>query len=308
MEKNMNYNFENLEKRVNEMLFLSDLKRIKKTLEQIDGPTICVGVGGSSVVAEYASKILSKKNNIIAVAKEPRDLLYENIKQFENVLLCSYSGKNYGVDISLNNSLNRYLLSNNSSDIKGVKVMSYKTEMEREKSFISLASTLMPMAILLSYYLDSDDREIYDSLTKYDYSSEIDRNDIYEIMTGKDTSCASKFLESTFVESGIGVPIIHDKYSYCHGRSTLSYTRNNALIYFYRYTELDNLILEEASKYYSKIILLNQNYGDSLIDDFNLTIKAMYLTKAIAEKKNVDLSDTNYSPIVKKLYRYRGRM
>lgn len=308
MEKNMIFNFENLEKRVIEALSLSDLKKIKQMLKRIEGPTICVGVGGSSVVAEYASKILSKKNNIIAVAKEPRDLLYENINQFQNVFLCSYSGNNYGVDLSFNNSLDKYLLTNNQDDRKRAKVLSYKTEIAKERSFISLASTLMPMAILLSYYLDSDDREIYDSLTKYDYSDQVDRNDIYEIMTGKDTSSASKFLESTFVESGIGVPIIHDKYSYCHGRSTLSYTRNNTLIYFNRYTELDNLILNEAQQYYPKIISLNQNYSDPIIDDFNLTIKAMYLSKALAELKNVDLSSVNYSPLVKKLYKYKGTL
>lgn len=45
------------------------------------------------------------------------------------------------------------------------------------------------------------------------------------------------------VESGIGLPIIHDKYSYCHGRSTLATTNNNIAIYFNLNTELDKLLL-----------------------------------------------------------------
>lgn len=34
----------------------------------------------------------------------------------------------------------------------------------------------------------------------------------------------------------------------------------------------------------------------------------MYLTKFIAEKKFKDLSKVEYSPIVKKLYRFKGKI
>ena len=33
----------------------------------------------------------------------------------------------------------------------------------------------------------------------------------------------------------------------------------------------------------------------------------MYLTKYIAESKNMDLSGVDYNPIVKKLYKYNGK-
>jgi hypothetical protein len=36
--------------------------------------------------------------------------------------------------------------------------------------------------------------------------------------------------------------------------------------------------------------------------------QSMYLTKQIAEEKNIDLSKIEYSPIVKKLYKYNGEI
>jgi len=39
-----------------------------------------------------------------------------------------------------------------------------------------------------------------------------------------------------------------------------------------------------------------------------MLIQSMYLTKYIAEKKSKDLSKVEYSPIVKKLYRYSGKI
>jgi hypothetical protein len=41
------------------------------------------------------------------------------------------------------------------------------------------------------------------------------------------------------VEAGIGIPIVHDKYSYCHGRSTLGVNYNGIAVYYNRNTEFD---------------------------------------------------------------------
>ena len=184
--------------------------------------------------------------------------------------------------------------------------LQYKGSLPKEKSFISLAATLTPMAILLDYYLDGDWENLYDSL--YSYKFDIDNSNTYEIMSGYDTSSASKFLESTMVESGIAVPVVHDKYSFCHGRSTLGYRFDNSLIYFNRRNKLDQTLLEELKDHYQQIIILDGNYSDYVVDDFNLTVKSMYLAKAIAEAKGCDLSGVEYSPIVKKLYKYNDKM
>ena len=63
MEKNMKENFEKIESRVFYSLYNTDLERINYELSKITEPTLISGVGGSSVVAEYASKILNKKNS-----------------------------------------------------------------------------------------------------------------------------------------------------------------------------------------------------------------------------------------------------
>lgn len=133
-------------------------------------------------------------------------------------------------------------------------------------------------------------------------------SDIYEIFSGYDTSTASKYLESTMVESGIGIPIIHDKYSYCHGRSTLSINYDAVAIYYNRNTEFDKIMLEELKSYYKTIIIIDSKFQDEILDDYQMFIQSMYLSKYIAEKKSKDLSNVEYSPIVKKIYKYNDEI
>ena len=306
MEERMLKNFELLRCRVIDSLTVSNLKEIREELRSINGITACVGVGGSNVVSDYASKILTKKNNALAFNKEPRDLLYEDISKYQSILVCSYSGNNYGVEVSFRNNSNKYLLSSNKTNNADVRNIRYLNAIEKEKSFVSLAATLIPMGILLNYYLDGSLDEIHDCLLQHEF--EVDGDSVFEIMGGCDVSCASNFLESTMVESGIAIPVVHDKYSYCHGRSTLAYHNENSLIYFERGKELDALLLKEASINYKKTIILKGRYTDPIIDDFYLTVKAMYLAKSLAEKKGMSLSKVNYSPVVKTLYKYKGTM
>ena len=109
-------------------------------------------------------------------------------------------------------------------------------------------------------------------------------------------------------EAGLGLPIVHDKYGYCHGRSTLSINYNNISIYLNRDTELDKLLIEELKKYYKDVIVISSKEKDRVKADFDMLVKSMYLTKYIAEEKNKDLSGVDYNPIVKKLYRYKGEL
>lgn len=302
MEKNMKENFLKLESRVIDSLNKTDLERINYELSKLDMPTLVSGVGGSSVVSEYASKILQSKNHIITRNTEPRDFNYIDLSLYSNVLSCSYSGNNYGVQLAFNNSLNHYLLASKPNE--NATNLIYKTD-DSEKSFISLAATLIPCSIMLNYYLSNDIDAIINNMSKYEYN--FDTNcDAYEIFTGIETNTLSKYLESTMTESGIGIPIVHDKYSYCHGRSTISTIYNNNAIYFNTNTELDKVYLEELYKYYKDVIIID--CGNNYIDEYKSLIKCMYLTKYIAENKNIDLSGVDYSPIVKKLYYYKGNL
>ncbi len=304
MEKNMKINFDFLKERVVDSLDHSDLEFIRKKLSELDEPTIFSGVGGSSVVSEFGSKVINSKNKIVSINSEPRDFIYRNNNGFKNVVACSYSGNNYGVELSFLRNLRKYLLSNNSFDDKDVTYLKYDTTIDKERSFISLGATLIPVSILMDYYLDGKDSIMLDSIEEKSFDFPID--DIFEIYSGYDTSSASKYLESTMVESGIGIPIVHDKYSYCHGRSTLARNYKGTAIYFNRNTEFDKFMLEELKKYYEIIIVIDSKFDDKILDDYQMLIQSMYLTKYIAENKGKDLSKVDYSPIVKKLYKYNG--
>ena len=309
MEKNMNINFACLKDRVLDALDKTDLEYIRNELLQLKEPTIVSGVGGSSVVSEIVSKVIRKKNEIITKNMEPRDFNYDNLKGYKNVLSCSYSGNNYGVDLAFNNNLKHYLLSNNAFNDLNTTYLTYNTSIEKERSFISLGATLIPITIVMDYYLNGQKKFLLEQIQSIKIDNNIDiQTDIYEIFTGYDTSMTSKYLESTMVESGIGIPIIHDKYSYCHGRSTTAINCKSNVIYLNRDTDLDKLLIDELLQYHKLILVIDSKFKDDLLDDYQMLIKAMYLTKFIANQKQKDLSKVNYSPIVKKLYKYNGKI
>lgn len=307
MEKNMKINFEYLKRRVEDAFDKTDLEFIRRNLLELKKPTIVSGVGGSSVVSTFGAKIINQKNHIITQSSEPRDFIYQNLSGFKNVISCSYSGKNYGVDLSFANDLKKYLLSNNSFDNSDVTYLEYKTTIDKERSFISLGATLIPISILLDYYLDGNANRILELIepTTFTFDTE---SDIYEIFSGYDTSTSAKYLESTLVESGLAIPIVHDKYSYCHGRSTLSTVQRSNAIYFNRETDFDKMMLEELKPYYNGIIVISSPAKDQVEADFHMLVQSMYLTKYLAEQREKDLSKVDYSPITKKLYTYKGAL
>ena len=307
MEKNMNVNFDFLKERVVDSLDKTDLEFIRNELSKLEKPTLVSGVGGSSVVSEFGAKVINSKNGIVSVNSEPRDFIYRNNDAFSNVIACSYSGDNYGVKRAFLNGLKKYLLSNNSYDDNDVTYLKYDTSVDKERSFISLGATLIPVSILMDYYLNGKNNQMLDSIheTSFDFDLE---SDIYEIFSGYDTSTSSKYLESTMVESGIGIPIVHDKYSYCHGRSTFGINYKGIAIYYNRNTEFDRMMLEELKKYYRVIIIIGSRFEDPILDDYQMLIQSMYLTKHIAQERQKDLSKVKHSLIVEKLYRYNGQI
>lgn len=304
MQKNMKVNFEYLKGRVVDALNNTDTKYINYELSKLYKPTLVNGVGGSSVVSDFGAKVLSVKNSIVVRNTEPRDMIYMDKSGYSNVIVCSYSGNNFGVDLSFDNNLKKYLLSRNTNE--DAVNLQYKTTIDNERSFISLGATLIPISVLINYYLNGDE-SFLDDIEECVFSFDTEC-DVYEIFSGYDTSTTSKYLESTMVESGIGIPIVHDKYSYCHGRSTMSINNNSIAIFLNRNTELDRLLLREISKYYKNVIVIDGKYKDMILDDYQMLVQAMYLTKFIAESKSKDLSKVEYSPLCKTLYKCKFTM
>lgn len=304
----MEENFKLLFDRIIDTLETTDLIKIKKQLENIKGNTIFVGSGGSKVVATFASKVLNGSN-----VKSSRDLNYMDLNNIDNIMIFSYSGIGYTIENLLKNNKKIYLFTNGNKEYENVENIKYNSSLKKEHSFISLASTLMPMTILYNYYKNLEINHlklILNDMFEKAKNINIESNNVYEILTGYDTLTASTYLESTMVESGIAVPIIHDKYDYCHGRTTTSYKSHNGLIYYENTKELDKLLLENLSKYYTEIIKIEKYYSDDFVidNDYYATIKSMYLTKKLAENKQIDLSKIEYSPLVKKLYYFKGEM
>ncbi len=304
MKDNMNDNFSKLQARVFDSIGKTDLLAIRNILSTIKDPTLVSGVGGSSVVSLFLSKVLSAKNNIICEDVTPRDLNYKNLQGFKNIIVCSYGGLNYGVTTAFNHDLTKYLLARNTKD--EIINLQYQND-DLEKSFISLAATLIPMTISLMYYLDNDPTIIYEILNSSPQFDFID-HDIYEILTGYETSTAARFMESTLVEAGLAIPILHDKYDYCHGRTTLGFQQDHGLLFFNNHNELDQLYSEILNHAYHNIITIDRKYDDHIINDYYFTYISMLLCKKIAEQKGKDLSNVSYSPLVKKLYFYKGEM
>jgi hypothetical protein len=282
---------------------------INSKLKQIKNNVICVGVGGSYNVSEYARIVFNIKNKCISVNMSPRDLLYEDISNFENIFMCSHSGNNYGVKIISNIDKNVYLLTSKNKRLKNINILQYKNKIEKIDSFISIDNTLIPMSMLLKYYLNKDIKYLIIDMFNNIDSFSISYNDNFEVMSGLDTKVASTCLESSFVESGLANITIHDKYSFCHGRSTLPYSRKSTLIYLTRGNkELDNLILKRAKELYTEIVILESNYNDIVIDNFNLTLKALYLMKYLAKLKGIDLSKIKHIYNISELYYFEGEM
>ncbi len=287
-----------------------DIDDIIESLTNIRGNTICVGSGGSKVVAEYAKEVLSVANSCITICLDPRDLTYADLTHFDNIFIASYSGSNFGVKRSILESKNNYLLSKRKTHINNENLLHY--ELENESSFVSLKATMIPMAIMLKYYLQDQFKDILDDIfNNLDINLLLNIDTEYvNIFTGVDSASCASFLESTFAESSIAVPLIHEKYSYCHGRSTINRRHDSSAIYLRNMNkDLDNSLISVLEIQMKNYVVLDSKYEDSIIDDFYLTLQCLILICNIAKVKKVDLKKIKYDKdAVRKLYYFKGSM
>ncbi len=282
-----------LEKDITESLEQTNLNEIFEKLNQIKSPIICSGVGGSMPCAVFASKIFQEKN-YISYTLELLEIL-QNPNQKLPILLFSHSGKNYGIKKVIKNKENTYLMTTRKSKIDKEITLKYQ-ENKKEKSFISIKSTLISMSILLMY-----------TKRKLKFPKQIRYNipefQTIEILKDANTKTAATYLESTFIEANIAPVIVHDKYSFCHGRTTSTYYQDNLIIYLIsKKTALDENLLNALQKYQKKIIILDVNEQDPVLADFELTIQGLTLLIQIAEQKKIDLCNINYAPFASELY------
>lgn len=283
---------------------------ISSKLESINSNTIIIGSGGSKVVANFLASILERKNRIITRVIDARDLRFTCLDNFPNIFIVSYSGSNYGVKSSILEDKNVYLLSTRKTKISKEELLHY--EVKTENSFISLEATLIPASILLRYYLKDKFAiildEVFSCIDEY-LNLEIKGNYL-NIFSGIDTSASEEFITSTLVEAGIKVPLVHNKYSYCHGRSTINIEHNASSIYLgYKNSDLDKSLKDVIDKTMESYLILESRFEDHVIDDYYFLLQSMVLLINIACSKKINLRNIKYDKeAVKKLYYFKGSM
>ena len=302
----MNYDtmescFASLNNKVNDAIANTDLDLFFRRLDEIKGPTLVCGVGGSSVVAFFLSKVLREKKHMICSFAFPRDLKYMDLSGYENVISVSYSGNNIGAEVMFATDLKKYLLTGNPRE--DCNNIVYR--MMKEESYVSISATIVPMSLILLYY--RTDPSVLREILNEDIHTD-SNNRFYEVMSGYETSTASIMLESSLTESGMAACVIHDKYNYCHGRINLSRHSDADLIFFRMDNELDDLLDENLKDHYKKIITIPRKYEDDVINDFHSTLMSLKLIRDIARNKGKDISAMDELSDNDVFYRFNGNM
>lgn len=311
----------------------NDIREMLYELTIQNQPTLIMATGGSKVIAYYVQLIIERLGltGIICEVIEPRDYFYKtNRKMFSNLIAISASGNTNGINEALLDFRgNKYLISENKKE-NNYQVISWGNQLyDKEKSFISLAASLGPITLFLdcttSINLELGSVEIKEINVRikellFKSREKINKLDVdfkdtslIQIMSGYETKTSSSVLESNLVEVGLVSPVIHDKGSFCHGRSNLLFQYPNSKIIYltHELRELDNLLLDSINSEYSNISIFDTNDLDENIfwKEYYLILQMYFLSKKIAADKNIDLTQPEYNPtLVKRLYEFKGDM
>jgi len=301
IDETMQECFSKMNQRIYDSLQETDLKQINQILSQIKTPTLTTAVGGSSVVSCFAAKVLAKKNKIIAHDVLARDMKYMNLDGWDNVISCSYSGNNIGVDAAFNNNLNKYLFSGNKKD--NTIALQY-TVKDEECSYVSIAGTFIPLSILFLYYTDGNISLLKEILQSKPNIKMAKNTEQVEVIYGFENKTATTLLESSFIEGGLASVVLSEKYNYCHGRCMYNHLYPHDCIYFDGDSTLDEIMKKEFKSFYSSLTLIKNKYDDEVINDFYNAYQVLYLVKDLAEKQNKDISLKKVPDISETLYRF----
>ena len=311
----------------------NDIRKMLYELTVDSKPTLIMATGGSKVIAYYLQLIIERLGltGIICEVIEPRDYFYKaNINMFSNLIAISASGNTNGINEALLDFKgNKYLITENKKE-SNYQVISWGNEIyDKEKSFISLATSLGPISLLLDSTISlnleissNEIKRINNRIKKLLSRSreKIDRLNInfkdtslIQIMSGYETKTSASVLESNLTEVGLASPVIHDKGSYCHGRSNLLFQYPNSRIIYLSHglKKLDDLLIDSIHSEYSNISVFDTNdLSDNIFwKEYYLILQMYFLSKKIAEDKNIDLTQPEYNPtLVNKLYKFKGEM
>lgn len=137
--------------------------------------------------------------------------------------------------------------------------------------------------------------------------------DLVQIMSGYETRVSGSVLESNLTESGILIPVLHDKGSFCHGRSNLlfQYPESKFIYLTHGRKQLDFILMNSIQEEYSNLSLFDtEDLEDDIFwKEYYLLLQMYFLSKKMAEDKNMDLTQPEYNPnIIQKIYKFKGEM
>jgi len=223
-------NFSKLEERIlcindSALNKANDIREMLYQLTIDNKPTLIMATGGSKVVAYYLQLIIERLgiNGIICEVIEPRDYFYKaNRNQFSNLISISTSGNTNGIEDALNDFDGKKFLITQNYQEGNYQVISWGNEKyDPEKSFISLASSLGPITLMLdattplNMEMGSNEiNKINDKIQELIIRSKEKINalsinfkdtSLIHIMSGYETKTSSRVLESNLVEIGLSV-------------------------------------------------------------------------------------------------------
>lgn len=304
---------------------------LKQILKNTDGMIYMVGTGGSFVSACYAAEVVNsfhRKAN--AFSYHPRDVLINGLKKADLVILFSYSGKTKDIlniyDQCLTCNIPVYLITkmkkNDMPNMNTSSIISYSNSSSdaKERGFLSMAGTLIPMCIFGKVYYDESDSSFKEFLTNIfsrrceEFSSKmIIENYIsvginIDVFYDSNSNCAALDMESKFIESGVGRITLHEKKDFSHGRfNILEKMPPSFIIYF---ENSPGHYSDKLKSYLKKrnipmVILQTEYLG--VWGQLDLMIAAQYFLKAISKYLNYDMSKPDYPQDAMSLYRYAGK-
>lgn len=304
--------------------------KLREILESIHGQVLMVGTGGSFAAAEFAAKCVSRYHpDVLAQACHPRDIFIRGLNKINAVMLFSYSGKTKDIqsvyELCRKEGIPVYIVTkyerlNNDGLYDEESIISYNASKSntKERGFISMAGTLIPMCIFGEIYYPESNGDFRTFLKEcferrnHEFSAEKfffklpDRRITVDIFSGVDTSCAAIDLESKFIESGLARVVIHEKKDFSHGRFNILEKYVPDLIIF-----LDNIqgtysnklfhYLEKRDNLY--ICRLTTDNGN-IWGDLDLVVAAEFFSKYLSKTLEYDMAKPDYPEDAMVLYRY----
>lgn len=305
-------------------------QRLHEILSSIKGQVLMVGTGGSFAAAEFAAKCISQYHqNALAQACHPRDIAIHGLSKINAVMLFSYSGKTKDIqsvyDFCRKEGVKVYIItkcefSGNEGLYEEETIISYSASKSstKERGFLSMAGTLIPMCIFGEIYYSNPNNSFREFLKEcferwcHEFSNEKyffslpDRKMVVDIFSGVDTSCAAMDLESKFIESGLARAVIHEKKDFSHGRFNILEKYTPDLIIF-----LDNIrgaysdklfrYLEKRENLY--ICHLTTAQGN-VWGDLDLVVASEFFSKYLSKVLDYDMAKPDYPEDAMGLYRY----